>query len=161
MPTIAEEIATRFENDGSIFENEAGEKIAEVCMEESDQLQAEKQGEALIWVFDDNSAIVEINGVWDVRADGCTAHCWAGAGCSCAKCVVVKDRFGDVHAKTISEGTTALDEAIDLVERLGLNDQEENEFDYGVVATDDPGAARLMWSQRTDESEFTLPGTED
>jgi hypothetical protein len=60
------------------------------------------------------------------------------------KCVVVVDRFGDVHAKQL-EGGDVLAEAKALVETLGLADRPSEVFSYGIVTgTDDPGLARLQ-----------------
>ena len=77
--TTAERIAAQFENDGSLFENEAGESLDTVCRAVMHPARSENQNGTIVYLFRDGSAIVEINGVWDIRADGCTAHCTSDA----------------------------------------------------------------------------------
>jgi hypothetical protein len=41
------------------------------------------EGGFSVMVFPDGSAIVEINGAWDARPEGCERHCWFNSGCQC------------------------------------------------------------------------------
>lgn len=35
------------------------------------------------YVFDDGSAIVQVDNEWDIRADSCPSYCYANSGCNC------------------------------------------------------------------------------
>lgn len=70
------------------------------------------------------------------------------------QCVVILDRFGDYHADTYTG--LALPAAKRLVESLGLDDLEGEVFQYTIVETDDPGAARLMARGMTVVGQFRM-----
>lgn len=51
----------------------------------------ESEDGATVHTFEDGSAIVEVDGAWDVRPEECAAHCWEGAGCTCGASYEVAD----------------------------------------------------------------------
>jgi len=59
------------------------ETVLTKCGATIDRSQIDEFPDVRVWQFGDNSAIVAAGAGWDVRADGCQWHCWAGAGCSC------------------------------------------------------------------------------
>jgi hypothetical protein len=82
-PTTAQRVAAQF-GDGTILVDAAGRSLLLACIDAGLRSQAIKvAGGYAVYAFIDGSAIVEFNGVWDVRAVGCSQHCWDGAGCTC------------------------------------------------------------------------------
>lgn len=74
-------------NDGQNFRAADGRRTIEVARDlgASVQYPAGRGLAPIVYLFDDGSAVVELDGGWDFRAAGCEAHCWDGIGCDCAE----------------------------------------------------------------------------
>lgn len=67
MNTTAQQIADMFDNNGARIWNDAGRSIIEVCCANRTAYQSEITSETKRrYVFDDNSAIVFLNGAWGI-----------------------------------------------------------------------------------------------
>ncbi len=81
--TTAHEIAARFRDDGECYSLDDGAMLLDVCRDAAKSIEHADGGHTTIYVFADGSAIVDCVSAWDVRAEGCTGHCWEGGGCEC------------------------------------------------------------------------------
>jgi hypothetical protein len=88
--TTARELAALFGDNGQTRHTADGRNMLEVARDlgaavEYPNGHGHGHGQApLVYVFDDGSAVVEMDGGWDYRAEGCETTCWAGVGCQCA-----------------------------------------------------------------------------
>lgn len=82
--TIAQNVAAQFEYDGTRRVDARGRNLLLVCVDYGLKVQAFRRiGDYNIYEFPDGSAIVECHGIWDIRAVGCSRHCWDAVGCCC------------------------------------------------------------------------------
>jgi hypothetical protein len=91
MITTAQNLANIFDNDGQCRRDADGRNMRDVAesMGAAVQYPNGRGVSPIVYVFDDGSAIVEADGCWDYRADGCESACMRGSGtrrerCRCA-----------------------------------------------------------------------------
>ncbi len=89
--TTAQTLADLFDNDGQQFRDADGRNMRDVAesMGAAVQYPNGRGVSPIVYLFDDGSAIVEADGCWDYRADGCESACMRGSctvhdGCRCA-----------------------------------------------------------------------------
>ncbi len=84
--TTAHSVADEMGNDGVNVGN-----LASLCFSAGARTEVREPSfhhiGATAYIFSDGSAIVEIQGRWDVRPVGCEGFCWEGVGCDCTGCV--------------------------------------------------------------------------
>lgn len=83
--TMAAVFGRMFHNDGQCLQTDDGRTMSE-CAEEAHIRVRRPFGcwtRPIVYEFEDGSAVVEYDGVWDIRAAECVAHCWDGVGCQC------------------------------------------------------------------------------
>lgn len=89
--TTAQTLADLFDNDGQQFRDADGRNIKTAAEDLGARVRhpSGRGCSPIVYVFDDGSAIVEADGCWDYRADGCESACMRGSGtvhdgCRCA-----------------------------------------------------------------------------
>ena len=91
---------TFLSGNGQVFQDKDGRNVREVC-EANGARTSWPNGRGLtpiVYLFADGSAIVELDGGWDYRANGCSAHCWDGVGCDCAQWAAEERRVEAEHS---------------------------------------------------------------
>lgn len=85
MKTMAMTFGEMFGSDGQCFRTADGRSLKEAAEGTGARIRYPngRGTSPIIYSFEDGSAVVECDGGWDYRADGCEAHCWAGVGCDC------------------------------------------------------------------------------
>ena len=93
--TTAFEVASAFSGgmpDGRRYTSAEGQGLDEALRAAGAKVTRPKVGEhpythgdgaAVLYTFDDGSAVVDLGDAWDLRAAGCSACCWDGIGCRC------------------------------------------------------------------------------
>ncbi len=111
--TLARIFGNLFDNDGQVRRTADGRNMLQAAKDVGATVEyPEGRGlSPIVYVFTDGSAVVELDGGWDFRAEGCTAHCWDGVGCDCA----------DRAAQTARDA--AAQEADDLIDRSIEHDE--------------------------------------
>jgi len=106
--TTAQELAVLFANDGQVRRTADGRKMLEAARDLGAAVEYPNgHGQApVVYVFDDESAVVEEDGGWDYRAEGCEATCWAGVGCQCAT-TNVREAVRGYDGHSVLRGTWA------------------------------------------------------
>lgn len=107
--TQAQKLADLFDNDGQTRATKDGRNMLQAAKDLGASIEyPEGRGMSpIVYVFEDGSAVVELDGGWDFRAEGCTAHCWDGIGCDCADraaqaaCETVRAQADDLIARSI------------------------------------------------------------
>ena len=87
---LAQQIADLYDNDGRKFWRPCtDERNSNILLESQingarvEYKNRGASGEPIAYIFADGSAIVVAGPAWDLRAKGCEAFCWDGAGCTC------------------------------------------------------------------------------
>lgn len=111
--TLARIFGNLFNNDGQVRRTADGRNMLQAAKDVGATVEyPEGHGMSpIVYVFTDGSAVVELDGGWDFRAEGCTAHCWDGIGCDCA----------DRAAQTARDA--AVQQADDLIAQSIANDE--------------------------------------
>ena len=79
--TRAETIAAIFDDDSGCFETDDGQEITSVCRAQS--VSVDRDQDRVRYNFADKSAIIFMDGAWDLPAKGCRWFCWESEVCSC------------------------------------------------------------------------------
>jgi hypothetical protein len=82
--TAAQKISALLSDDGNTYRTHDGQTLRALVDAAGGRVQHPRSPGFEVFVFADGSAIVDAGGGWDLRADGCSEHCWAGVGCECA-----------------------------------------------------------------------------
>lgn len=111
--TLARIFGNLFNNDGQVRRTTDGRSMLQAAKDVGATVEyPEGHGMSpIVYVFTDGSAVIELDGGWDFRAEGCTAHCWDGVGCDCA------DRAAQAARDT------SVQEADDLIARSIEHDE--------------------------------------
>lgn len=85
--TTAQNLADLFDNNGQVRLTDDDRNMLQAARDlgASVEYPNGRGTSPIVYVFDDGAAIVEEDGGWDFRADGCKATCWEGVGCRCAE----------------------------------------------------------------------------
>ena len=79
MTTIAQQVATRFGDDGLRWADAAGTRLEEVCDELGSRTRNDSRGADRI-EFHDGSALIMAGGAWDLQHPRCSCgYCWEGS----------------------------------------------------------------------------------
>ncbi len=87
--SVADEIAARFHNDGTVWEDDSGAGLGFVCAMASVSQIAGVDPDHHRYVFEDMSAITICGAAWDLGYPDCM--CWQGVGHSGTECPLSPD----------------------------------------------------------------------
>lgn len=81
---LASSLQSRGLDVGRLVDDFGRVSLAAICLSYGATVDREWCDDKMLsYVFDDGSAIVQVDNEWDIRADSCPSYCYVNSGCNC------------------------------------------------------------------------------